>query len=101
MKIVLVGNKSDDEANRKVSKEEGKRLAEELGADYAAKNGDGSGKELFFIETSAKVGKNIIGLFNTLAADLTGINTVKDDNVSIFNDKAYAASTTAGAKEGG
>ena len=46
--IVLVGNKIDNEENRKVSLEEGVNLAKELGLD-----------ESLFIETSAKTGVNV------------------------------------------
>ena len=50
--IILVGNKIDDESNRKVSKEEGKKMAKDCGLD--------------FFETSAKSGLNIDSTFNEL-----------------------------------
>ena len=50
--IILVGNKIDDEKNRKVSTEEGEKLAKEIGFD--------------FYETSAKTGINIDSTFNDL-----------------------------------
>lgn len=48
MKIVIVGNKLDDEENRQVSRDEGVSLAKEYGLD-----------DLHFIETSAKTGVNV------------------------------------------
>ena len=50
--IILVGNKIDDEKNRKVSTEEGEKMAKECGFD--------------FYETSAKSGINIDKTFNDL-----------------------------------
>ena len=50
--IILVGNKIDDEKNRKVSTEEGEKMAKECG--------------LNFFETSAKAGINIDTTFNEL-----------------------------------
>lgn len=50
--IILVGNKIDDENNRKVSSEEGKKMADQWGLD--------------FFETSAKSGINIDTTFNDL-----------------------------------
>ena len=50
--IILVGNKIDDEQNRKVSTEEGEKMAKEIGFD--------------FYETSAKTGINIDSTFNDL-----------------------------------
>ena len=50
--IILVGNKIDDEKNRKVSTEEGEKMAKECG--------------LSFYETSAKSGINIDSTFNEL-----------------------------------
>ena len=50
--IILVGNKIDDESNRKVSTEEGEQMAKECG--------------LNFFETSAKSGINIDTTFNEL-----------------------------------
>ena len=50
--IILVGNKIDDEKNRKVTTEEGQNMAKECGLD--------------FFETSAKSGINIDSTFNEL-----------------------------------
>ena len=50
--IILVGNKIDDEKNRKVTTEEGENMAKECGLD--------------FFETSAKSGVNIDSTFNEL-----------------------------------
>ena len=50
--IILVGNKIDDEKNRKVTTEEGEKMAKEC--------------ELDFFETSAKSGVNIDSTFNEL-----------------------------------
>ena len=50
--IILVGNKIDDEKNRKVSTEEGEKMAKEIG--------------FYFYETSAKTGINIDSTFNDL-----------------------------------
>lgn len=56
--IFLVGNKTDNEEKRQVSKEEAQAKATELGAQ--------------FIETSAKTGSNVKTLFRTLAQALPG-----------------------------
>ena len=50
--IVLVGNKIDDEDNRKISTEQGESMAK----DY----------EIMFFECSAKTGQNIDEIFNNL-----------------------------------
>lgn len=51
--VVLVGNKSDKEEERTVTEEQARAFAEEYGVDY--------------FETSAKTGKNINEVFETLA----------------------------------
>lgn len=56
--IFLVGNKTDNEDKRQVSKEEAQQKATELGAQ--------------FIETSAKTGSAVKTLFRTLAQALPG-----------------------------
>ncbi len=53
---LIVGNKCDDEAKRKVSPEEGKDLA----AHYNVK----------FLETSAKNARNVIEAFQTLTREI-------------------------------
>ena len=53
VKIILVGNKIDDEESRKVSTEEGEKMAKEYGLD--------------FYETSAKTGINIDSTFKEMA----------------------------------
>ena len=50
--IILVGNKIDDEKNRKVTTEEGENMAKECGLD--------------FFEISEKCGVNIDNTFNEL-----------------------------------
>jgi len=55
---ILIGNKCDEESDRKVSFEEGKKKAEELGIN--------------FIETSAKVGTNVENAFHMMSAELIG-----------------------------
>eukprot|EP00826_Nyctotherus_ovalis_P055101 TRINITY_DN7295_c0_g1_i9.p2 TRINITY_DN7295_c0_g1~~TRINITY_DN7295_c0_g1_i9.p2 ORF type:complete len:218 (-),score=83.25 TRINITY_DN7295_c0_g1_i9:79-732(-) len=59
VKLMIVGNKVDLEDKRQVSKEEGEKLAQELG--------------LMFFETSAKEGTNVNELFNKLASVLPGM----------------------------
>merc|ERR1712224_1110779 len=55
--LALVGNKTDIADNRKVSTEEGNKLAQRLGADV-------------FLETSAKIGDNVDVLFQHFASRL-------------------------------
>ena len=57
VKLVLLGNKKDDEENRQVSKDKGK--------EYASKNGI-----LDFFETSAKSGYGIKEVVKKIAKDL-------------------------------
>ncbi|BHF79496.1 Ras-related protein Rab-6A [Sparganum proliferum] len=54
--IMLVGNKTDLADKRKVSTEEGERMAKEL--------------NVMFIETSAKAGYNVKNLFRRIATEL-------------------------------
>jgi Ras-related protein Rab-8A len=54
-RFLLIGNKVDLEDERKVSEEDGRALAEELGAN--------------FIETSAKANMNVADAFRSLSLD--------------------------------
>ncbi|KAF5397823.1 Ras small monomeric GTPase Rab6 [Paragonimus heterotremus] len=54
--IMLVGNKTDLSDKRKVTTEEGERLAKDL--------------SVMFIETSAKAGYNVKSLFRRIATEL-------------------------------
>jgi len=71
--IFLVGNKTDSDDKRQVTKEEGQAKANELGAQ--------------FIETSAKTGSAVKTLFRTLAQALPGpgegMNQEKQENVIV------------------
>lgn len=58
--IMLVGNKTDMGERRQVSTEEGQKRAKELG--------------VMFIDTSAKLGFNVKGLFKKLAMALPGVD---------------------------
>ena len=64
--IILVGNKIDDEENRKVSTEEGQKMADECG--------------LSFFETSAKSGQNMDNTFNTLIKKTVEIYSKYENN---------------------
>ena len=78
VRIVLVGNKCDL-SNRRITEEEGKKLADELGAK--------------FFETSAKTGYNVNEAYNFLIRDI--FNNYKDfeknkieiKNVNVINKK--------------
>ena len=65
--IILAGNKIDMENNRKVSTEDGQKLASELNA--------------MFFETSAKEGTNVKTLFNELAKKLIGVETTEEEDI--------------------
>jgi len=69
--IMLVGNKTDLGDKRTVSVEEGELKAKEL--------------DVMFIETSARVGFNIKGLFRKVASSLPDVDTIhplaKSDNL--------------------
>ena len=72
--IVLVGNKSDLENERKVSTEEGKELAEKYG--------------FIFFETSAKTGENVNEVFLKSVNEITkrindGLYNLDDENCGI------------------
>ncbi len=58
MTIVLVGNKIDDEKNRKISEEEAKELANENGLEYIAASGKAN---INVKETFYALAKNIMG----------------------------------------
>ena len=70
--IILVGNKIDDESNRKVSTEEGEQMAKECG--------------LNFFETSAKSGINIDTTFNELVKKIV-------ETYSKIDEKGYKLKT--------
>ena len=78
VRLVLVGNKCDL-SNRRITEEEGKKLADELGAK--------------FFETSAKTGYNVNEAYNFLIRDI--FNNYKDfeknkieiKNVNVLNKK--------------
>ena len=58
--IILVGNKNDMESDRKVSYDEGRKLAEHYG--------------ITFLEASAKNGKNVKEVFEKLASEIIDKN---------------------------
>eukprot|EP01006_Ploeotia_vitrea_P046293 TRINITY_DN67015_c11_g1_i1.p1 TRINITY_DN67015_c11_g1~~TRINITY_DN67015_c11_g1_i1.p1 ORF type:complete len:238 (-),score=102.75 TRINITY_DN67015_c11_g1_i1:61-774(-) len=64
--IMLVGNKTDLGDKRQVSREDGEKKASELG--------------VMFVETSAKAGFNIKGLFRKLATALPGMENANLDS---------------------
>ncbi len=81
-RIILVGNKCDLSNERKVTEEEGKKLADEFG--------------LLFFETSAKTGYNVNFAIETLIADIIKhykkfeerkIKLKKDDTKNISDKK--------------
>jgi small GTP-binding protein len=71
--ITLVGNKVDLESNRKVSKEDGIRLATEYG--------------MTFFETSAKDGTNIYEAFSQLTKEMIEKGEGKKDDLSVTQRK--------------
>ena len=66
--IIVVGNKSDLTDLRKVSTEDGQKLATSLNA--------------MFFETSAKEGTNVKTLFNDLAKKLIGVDADEEEEIS-------------------
>eukprot|EP01138_Halocafeteria_seosinensis_P001305 gb/GECG01001340.1/.p1 GENE.gb/GECG01001340.1/~~gb/GECG01001340.1/.p1 ORF type:complete len:203 (+),score=35.40 gb/GECG01001340.1/:1-609(+) len=72
VKIVIAGNKADNNENRQVDREVGERFAQDIEAD--------------FFEVSAKEGSNIRELFKSVADSLPPLDTNKDDT----NDDALA-----------
>ena len=71
--IILVGNKVDDENNRKVTTEEGYKMAASF--------------ELEFFETSAKSGINIDSTFNKLVKKTVEINSKAEGKGKKLNSK--------------
>ena len=71
--IILVGNKIDDETNRKVSTEEGEAMAKEV--------------NLEFFETSAKSGTNIDSTFNELVKKTVEKYNKTDEKGDRLNNK--------------
>ncbi len=71
--IILVGNKIDDEPNRKVTTQEGENMAKEC--------------ELDFFETSAKSGANIDSTFNELVKKTVEKYNKVDDKGDKLNNK--------------
>ena len=78
VRLVLVGNKCDL-SNRRITEEEGKKLADELGAK--------------FFETSAKTGYNVNEAYNFLIRDIFDNykdfekNKIEIKNVNVINKK--------------
>src|SRR3990167_863347 len=70
-KIILVGNKADLEAQRKVSKEQ----AEAFAAEH----------ELTYFETSCKTGQNIEACFHNLGAQL--LNSIREGTMTVGDPK--------------
>jgi Ras-related protein Rab-1A len=66
VKIIIVGNKIDDELLRKVSIEEGKKLSEE--------------NDITFFETSAKQNIRVADAFNYLTKEIYKYNSAGDNN---------------------
>ena len=62
--IFIIGNKSDSEEERQISKEEGEAKSQKLNAK--------------FLETSAKTGENVQKAFEMLMTEIYEINTIKD-----------------------
>jgi len=81
MVIMLIGNKSDLEADRVVSVDEGKGLAEEYGVQ--------------FFETSALTGSNVESMFTALAT------TIKRRRIDEYEGTQGAASVAGGDRSVG
>ena len=73
VKIVLVGNKIDDEENRKVSTDEGEKMAKEYKLD--------------FHETSAKTGINIDNTFKEIAQQIFETYTKEENKGNKLDNK--------------
>ena len=77
--IVLIGNKSDKEAERKVSKEEIENYCKKMGIEYS-------------FETSAKNGDSIHELFKEVMKKLY-IKFVEQYNTDIYSTKTFNSSS--------
>jgi Ras-related protein Rab-6A len=78
--IMLVGNKTDLGDRRQVSVEEGEVKASE--------------EKILFIETSAKVGFNVKGLFRRLASALPGVEGTMPPTTGLVDIKLTASPNT-------
>lgn len=77
---ILVGNKSDLEDTRQITKEEGKKLAEKHG--------------MLFFETSAKTGVNVESVFLDVARDIM----IKNPSI-ITENTGKTLNATAGKEQ--
>ena len=71
--IVLVGNKIDDEENRKVTKEEGEAMAKECKVPY--------------YDCSAKTGENMDEIFNDIVKKIVENYSNLDEHVTTLNQQ--------------
>ena len=71
--IVLVGNKIDDEENRKVTKEEGEAMAKECKVPY--------------YDCSAKTGENMDEIFNDIVKKIVENYTNLDEHATTLNQQ--------------
>lgn len=83
VRIVLVGNKIDLEDQRRITKEQGQKLAEKLNLDE-------------YLETSAKSGVGVLETFDTLIDYMMGLKKTQQD---IENERNNAKSIETIAPE--